>query len=166
MNRMNQALGEFLTELGRVEFVMLMVVSLVSEPDIEPLFLEYSKETLKQKIAWFRNYCGHYKENFSPENWARVQQVYNDLDELLPKRNSLVHGETYLEELKGKPRQPYRVGVEKDNIDYLTEFSRGEPKGSVFDIEQVHEVKRLCTKILAQLNAIRGMKKSTWHKDH
>ena len=166
MDRMNQALGEFLTELGRVEFAMLMAVSLVGEPDIETLFLEYSKQTLKQKVAWFRQNCDYYKDNFGPENWARVQQIYEDLDTLLPKRNSLVHGETYLEELKGKPRQPYRVGVERDNIDYLAEFSRGEPKGSVFDTDQVREVKRLCTKTLDQLNIIRGVKNSQWHKDH
>jgi hypothetical protein len=47
---MNQALGEFLTEMGRVEFTMLMVVHLVSDAGIEYLFDEYAGRTLGGKI--------------------------------------------------------------------------------------------------------------------
>jgi hypothetical protein len=154
---MNQALGEFLTEMGRVEFTMLMVVDLVSDAGIEHLFDEYAAKTFGGKVNWFNEWCAHCDENFSDANKKRLQKTYKDLDELLPKRNSLVHGETYEEEFRGAGKQTYRVGVEKDNLEYLEEFSRGEKKGTIFNVQQVREATELCARIRANLNAIRGV---------
>lgn len=39
-------------------------------------------------------------------------------------RNFLIHGETWEGAFKGKPRQPYRVGLVKKNLEYLDEFER------------------------------------------
>jgi hypothetical protein len=107
-------------------------------------------------------WCAHCDENFSDANKKRLAKVYKDLDELLPKRNSLVHGETYEEELRGRGKQAYRVGVEKDNLEYLEEFSRGEKKGTIFNIHQVREATTLCARIRADLNAIRGVTTPLW----
>src|ERR1700688_1814622 len=123
-DRLNLALGEFMTVLGRVEFTMLMVISLVSEAPIEYLFDEYAKLTFGKKIEWFETWARHERENFSDENWKAMEELFKELKGLLPKRNSLVHGETYEEIFPGEGKQAYRVGVEKDNLDYLEEFSR------------------------------------------
>jgi hypothetical protein len=154
---MNQALGEFLTEIGRLELTMLMVVGLVSDAGLEALFDEYAGKTFGGKITWFNEWCAHCDQNFSVANRKLLQKTQKGLDDLLPKRNSLVHGETYEEEFNGSSKQAYRVGVEKDNLDYLEEFSRGEKKGTIFSVAQVREATKQCAKIRADLNAIRGM---------
>jgi hypothetical protein len=59
LDEMNQALGEFLTEMGRLEFTMLMVVDLVSDPGIDYLFDEYAGKTFGGKIKWFNEWCVH-----------------------------------------------------------------------------------------------------------
>jgi hypothetical protein len=101
LDEMNQALGEFLTAMGRVEFTMLMVVDLVSDAGIEALFAEYAGKTFGGKIQWFKEWCAHCDEHFSDANRKLLQTIYKDLNEVLPKRNSLVHGETYEEEFLG-----------------------------------------------------------------
>ena len=92
LDDMHKALGEFLTECGRVEFTMLLFVDVISEAPIERLFDEYSPQTFGGKIKWFRKWC-----EFSgvPEGKEKlVEEVYHQLDALLIKRNYLVHGET------------------------------------------------------------------------
>jgi hypothetical protein len=159
---MNQALGEFLTAMGRVEFTMLMVVDLVSDAGIEALFDEYAGKTFGGKIKWFKEWCAFCDEHFSDANRTRLRTAYKDLDELLPMRNSLVHGETYQEDLSGTGKKTYRVGVEKDNLEYLEEFSRGEKKGTIFSVQQVREATALCVRIRGDLNAIRGVTTPVW----
>jgi hypothetical protein len=156
LDEINQALGEFLTEMGRVEFTMLMLVDLVSDAGTEHLFDEYAGKTFGEKVKWFKAWCAHRDENFSDAHKKRLQKVYKDLDELLPRRNSLVHGETYEEDFPGVGKQAYRVGVEKDNLEYLEDFSRGKKKGTIFNVQQVREATKLCVQIRTDLNAIRG----------
>lgn len=162
LDEMNQALGEFLTEMGRVEFTVLMVVDLVSDAGIEYLFDEYAAKTFGGKVKWFKEWCAHCDENFSDANKKLLQKAYKDLDALLPKRNSLVHGETYEEEFRDTGKQTYRVGVEKDNLEYLEEFSRGKKKGTIFNVQQVREAAKLCARMRADLNAIRGVTTPLW----
>jgi hypothetical protein len=90
---MDKALGEFLTESGRVEFKMLLMVSLISEAPIEHLFDESSPLTFGKKIEWYKKWCDF--EGVSDEKKPLLQKIYNAVDDLLPKRNSLVHGETW-----------------------------------------------------------------------
>jgi hypothetical protein len=90
---MHQALGEFLTEMGRVEFRMLLLMDLINEAPIEALFDEYSGNPFGTKIKTFKKWCDF--GGVPDEQKAALQKVYNDLDELLPKRNFLVHGETW-----------------------------------------------------------------------
>jgi hypothetical protein len=160
---MNLALGEFLTEMGRVEFSMLLLVSLIRDEDIEWLFDQYSVKTFGPKIEWFKAWTSD-PEAFSPENKLILDQMYKDLAELLPKRNSLVHGETYEEEFKGRPKQPYRVGVIKKNIAYLDQFSRAQFGDNVFDIQQVKAATKLCVRIWKGINKIRGVTVPMWEQ--
>ena len=153
LDEMNQALGEFLTECGRVEFTMLTYVDFISDPGIEALFDEYSGKTLGTKIDWFKTWC-----EFSGVPSAKkpmLKTIYEDLDELLPKRNCLVHGETYEGAFKGNPRQPYRVGVIRKNLEYLDEFDRAEHGDNVFTVEQVQDATQLCIRIRTKLNGLR-----------
>ena len=161
-DRLNLALGEFMTALGRVEFTALMVISLVSEAPIEYLFDEYAKLTFGKKIEWFETWARHERENFSDENWKAMEELFEELKGLLPKRNSLVHGETYEETFPGEGRQAYRVGVEKDTLDYREEFSRGKKKGTIFSVEQIQAATKECERIRVKLNKVRGVEKPLW----
>ena len=105
---MHQALGEFLTEMGRVEFRMLLLVDLTSEPPLEALFPEYAGKPFGAKIKWFKEYRDYYGVRDNQK--AALQQIYKDLEELRVKRNFIVHGETWDGAFKGKPSQPYRLG--------------------------------------------------------
>jgi len=156
LNEMHQALGEFLTECGRVEFTMILFVDFISEAPIEHLFDEYSGKPFGPKIEWFKKWCEF--SGVSEEKWPTLNKVFKELDELLPKRNFLVHGETWEGTFKGQPPQPYRVGVIRKNLQYLDEFDRGEHGDNVFSVEQVRAVTQLCIGIRADLDVLREAK--------
>lgn len=149
---MDEALGKFLTESGRVEFKMLLLVDRISEAPIEHLFDEVSPEPFGNKIKWFKKWCEF--SGVSDRKKPLLQKVYKALDDLLPKRNYLVHGETWDGAFKGQPMQPYRVGVIKDNLEYLDEFDRGQHGPNVFSIKQVKDVAAECRDIIADLEAL------------
>jgi hypothetical protein len=154
LDEFHEALGEFLTEHGRVEFTMLLVMDYFNEAGIEHLFDVYAPKTFGPKIDCMKAWCP--VSEFAEPNKAIFERVYKDLEELLPKRNYIVHGETWEGAFKGKPKQPYRVGVTKDNLEYLDEFDRAQHGQNVLDVEQVREATKLCRKILADLNNLRG----------
>jgi hypothetical protein len=149
---MHRALGEFLTECGRVEFLMIVFADYISEPGIERIFFDLSGE-FGPKIAAFKKWCD--LSGVSKEQKPILDRVYRKLDELRPKRNFLVHGETHEGTLKGKPKQPYRVGITKKDMDYLEQFDRGEHGENIFDLEQVKAVTKLCREIAADLHTLR-----------
>jgi hypothetical protein len=154
IDKLNQALGEFLTEMGRVEFTMLLYVDLINEAPIEHLFDEYSQKTFGPKVRWFKEWVefGGYPE----DKKAIVHRVYAGLEVLRSKRNYVVHGETWMGAFNGKERQAYRVGVVQQNLEYLDEFDRGEHGDNVFSLSEVQEVTKLCREIVTDLNLLRG----------
>jgi hypothetical protein len=150
---MHQALGEFLTEMGRVELRMLLLMDLINEAPIEALFDEYSGQPFGEKIKIFKKWCDF--GGVPDEHKPILQKIYKDLDELRPKRNFLVHGETWEGAFKGKPRQPYRVGLVKKNLEYLDEIERAEHGPNVFDIQQVRDATKHCVRIHRNLADMR-----------
>jgi hypothetical protein len=151
---MHQALGEFLTEMGRVEFQMLLLMDFLNgEVGIEALFAETTGKPFGEKIKSFKTWS----DFGAPEaQKPALQAIYKDLDDLLPKRNFLVHGETREGAFKGKPRQPYRVGLVKNNLRYLDEFDSGEHGPNIFDVGQAKAVSQLCRKILDAIADLRA----------
>jgi hypothetical protein len=149
---MHQALGEFLTEMGRVEFRMLLFVDAMGgleDPPLEALFPEYAGNSFGPKVAWFKKYCEYY--GVPDAQKPALEKVYKDLEELRINRNFIVHGETWDGTFKGKPRQPYRIGIVKDNLDYLDDFEHSQHGPNVFDVEQVRAATKLCTQIITGL---------------
>jgi hypothetical protein len=154
LDEMHKALGEFLTELGRVEFNMLLVMNRFNEAGIEHLFDVYAPKPFGPKIDCMKAWCR--PSDFAEPMKTTLERVYEGLEELLPKRNYLVHGETWEGAFKGKPPQPYRIGVTKDNLDYLDEFDRGQHGENVFDVQQARDTTKLCVSIRADLNTLQG----------
>jgi hypothetical protein len=155
IDHMNKALGEFLTACGEVEFKMILFANLISEPGIEAIFHDLSGP-FGPKIKAFKEWC-----DFSGVSDAKrplLDRVYKKLDTLLPKRNFIVHGETWDGQFKGKPKQPYRVGIIKKDLDYIDMFFRGEHGANIFSVEQVRAVTRECQDIAADLDTLRASK--------
>ena len=75
---MNQALGEFLTELGRVEFTMLLVMDLFNEPPIEYLFDIYAPKTFGPKVDCFKAWCK--PASVPNEDKPVLERIYKALD--------------------------------------------------------------------------------------
>jgi hypothetical protein len=150
-DEMHRALGEFLTECGRVEFLMVIFAEHISDASIEAIFHDLSGP-FGPKIAAFKQWCD--LSGVSEEQKPILDRVYKKLDELLPKRNFLVHGETH-EATAGGQQQPYRIGINKKDMDYLDEFQRGKRGKNVFDTEQVKAATRLCREIYADLHTLR-----------
>jgi hypothetical protein len=154
LDELHQALGEFLTEMGRVEFRMLLLMDLINEAPIEALFDECSGAFgFAKKIEIFTKWC-----NFGgvpDEQRPTLQKVYKDLHELQYKRNFIVHGETWEGSFKGKSRQPYRLGLVRGNLEYLDEFERAEHGDNVFDIQQIRAATQLCVRVHGDLANMR-----------
>jgi hypothetical protein len=150
---MHQALGEFLTQMGRVEFQMLLLMDFLNEAPLEALFAETTGKPFGEKLKSFKAWC-----DFGAPDAQKpaLHVIYKCLDELLPKRNFLVHGETREGAFKGASRQLYRVGLVKNNLEYLDEFDRGEHGPNIFDVWQVKEASELCWKILALMGDLRA----------
>jgi hypothetical protein len=152
LDRMHMALGQFLTEMGRLEFRMLLMGVMVSEPPMEYFFEGYAKLTFSPKIDWLKERCA--QSETMKKYAAELARIYAEMAVLLKKRNYLTHGETYEESFKGLPRAPYRVGVDKTNVDYLDDFDHAQHGDNVFSIEQVKEATALCVKIREALEAV------------
>jgi hypothetical protein len=119
--------------------------SLISGPPLEALFTEYAGNPFGPKIKWFKEYCDNY--GVSDNQKAALQQIYKDLEELRVKRNFIVHAETWDGAFKSKPRQPYRIGLVKDNVDYLDDFEHSKHGENVFDVKQVRAATQLAIRI-------------------
>jgi len=154
-NAMHQALGEFLTDMGHVEFEMLRLMDYLNEAPLEAIFDEYSGQIFSQKIKKFKEWCDF---GAADKDKPALDRIYKDLEELLPKRNFLVHGETWEGAFRGKPRQPYRVGLIKKHLEYLDEFEWGEHGPNVFDVSQVREVTRQCVRICRAIADMRNVR--------
>ena len=148
---LNASLGEFLTASGELEFKMIRFADLISEAGIERIFADLSGP-FGPKIVAFKDWCN--LSGVSNTKKPILQSVYSGLDKLLPKRNLLVHGETWQGKIKGRPPQPYRVGIIKKELDYIDAFERGEHAENVFSIEQIREVTKQCRTIIADLDML------------
>jgi hypothetical protein len=150
---MHMALGDFLTEMGRLEFRMLLMGDMLSEEPMEYFFEDYAKLTFGPKIRWLKDRCANsgVMEKYKTE----LEPIYAEMEVLLKKRNYLTHGETYEASFKGRPKAPYRVGVTKDNIDYLDDFDHAQHSDNVFTVQQVKEATALCIKIRSALDAVK-----------
>jgi hypothetical protein len=148
---LNVALGEFLTACGEVEFKMILFADRINEAGIERIFAELSGP-FGPKIKAFKDWCD--LGGVSDVKKPILQRVYKGLDDLLPIRNFLVHGETWHGRIKGGLAQPYRVGIIKKELDYMDKFERGEHSNNVFSTQQVRAATDQCRNIIDDLNTL------------
>lgn len=147
---LHHALGEFLTASSRVENIMLgIIIACQPHRTKENLFREFSKKTFGPKIRLFKKVCDAFK--FSQDDRAILDEAYTDLDQLLPKRNHLVHGETLTFGVDSASAKPYRVGTTKGNVKCLNEAVIDPGAPHVFAVERVQEINGECNRLRGKL---------------
>src|SRR5262245_50460974 len=94
LDDLHLAMGRFLTESSHAENIMFSLYYICSpNPSLERLFNEFIDKTFGEKIKLFKAACD--ARPFCDEHRAILTGAYTDLDNLLPKRNFIVHGSTY-----------------------------------------------------------------------
>src|SRR5262249_13546295 len=143
---------------GRLEFQMLLLMDFLNEAPIEAVFAEVTGKPVGEKIKKFKEWCNLGVEDLDAgeEQKAALQVIYDHLDKLLVKRNFIIHGETREGAFRGKLSQIYRIGLVKDNLEYLDEFDRGEHGANIFDVSQIKAASEDCRKILEDIADLRA----------
>jgi hypothetical protein len=154
---LHRALGEFLSACSRIENLMFGFIWACDGKGrgLEDVFKEFSSLTFGPKITQFKKTCGEYP--FSELRRAELATITLKLEDLLPKRNSLVHGETYEVGFNGDLAAPYRIGVSKKDFDYLNKFvANKDNKDSehAFDVPRIQETCGQCREIHKQMGEI------------
>jgi hypothetical protein len=156
LDDLHLAMGRFLTESSEVEGMMGSLVQLGrGNRTMEETFIDYMGKTFGQKISAFKDACDAHA--FSDAHRAILNEVYIALDELLPKRNFIVHGHTYqLGALENVPAQPYRIGMQRGDGDFLSKaIANGKCEGPhVFTAAGVAAVSEEFLAVRAKLGAV------------
>jgi hypothetical protein len=150
----HEALGQFLTALGRVEIEMFKALDAYEGVELDVLLEETEKKTFGPRIDWFKEWCK--KLGLTEAQKELVERIFALLDKLLPKRNFLVHGNSFVESFDGKNPKAYRVGVVRGDLNWLTKFDFGVHGDNVFTIEQIREAIKICNDLIAALEKLRG----------
>src|SRR5882757_5932385 len=78
LDRMHMALGNFLTEMGRLELRMLLLADMLTEEPMEYLFEGYAKLTFGPKIDWLTDRCA--KSGTMEKYKAELERILADMD--------------------------------------------------------------------------------------
>jgi hypothetical protein len=120
-DELHLAMGEFLTECSNLENILLALM-MFCQPDrpFDEVHLEMLDKTFGVRLKEFKKVSGAYA--FTEHNRRRIDEAIIGLDDLLPRRNLIIHGYTY--EVRFGDSQPkvYRVGIPKGNLDYMNQF--------------------------------------------
>ncbi len=110
-------------------------------------------ETFGNRIKAFKRACSNYA--FNAEHCEALDAAIAELDDLLPRRNFIVHGVTYEVGFGDDEPKAYRIGVPKGNIDYLNEFLRHTTSvDHSFPIERVRQATADCKFLASKIGSI------------
>ncbi|MDA9512065.1 hypothetical protein XI04_03105 [Bradyrhizobium sp. CCBAU 11430] len=154
LDELHQAMGEFLTECSNLENVLItMMMFCQNKRHFTEVYLDMLNETFGTRIKEFKKSIQSYA--FSPEHRAALDTATQALDDLLPRRNMIVHGSTYQVGFAGAPPEAYRVGIPKGDPDFLNEFMK--QSGNVehsFPVARVRQATADCKSISAMITPI------------
>ena len=131
------AMGEFLTECSNLENVVVSLL-MFCQPhrDFNEVHLEVLDKTFGVRLREFKKVCGAYQ--FKAPHRATIDEAIIGLDDLLPRRNLIIHGTTFEISFGKKEAKAYRIGA---------------PKGTP---EQVREASADCRTLASKLGPIIG----------
>jgi hypothetical protein len=112
----------------------------------------YAKKTFGPKIGWFEEVCQN--AVFTDDRRARLKESCVLLRELLPKRNLIIHGETYEIGHGVEGPQMYRVGIKKGDSDYLNKFIADFDADHGFNTAKIEAATELCRSLREKIGAV------------
>jgi hypothetical protein len=150
--KMEMALGKFITEVGDIENVMFETILAVSEEDPNEVHKKFYSETFGPKIEMLKKYT---KGDAFNEHREGIDHLLDLLEKLLGQRNNLVHGETYYLTQRGEFKV-FRVGFTRKNFRPWEGFDFKGNAVNIFTTDQVEDVNSDCIAIKTDLNNIRN----------
>jgi hypothetical protein len=140
LDDLHVAMGRFLTESSIVENGMFAIFAMSQrERSSDDVFSDFMDKTFGDKIKAFKNVCNAHP--FGDTHRAILNEVYDELDALLPKRNFIVHGTTLEAGNHKIPSQPYRIGKRKGQADRLMQAISDDLVGPhVFTTDSISKV--------------------------
>jgi hypothetical protein len=155
-DELHLAMGEFLTECSNLENVVVSLL-MFCQPrrDFNEVHLEMLDKTFGARLREFKKICGAYQ--FTAPHRATIDEAIIGLDDLLPRRNLIIHGTTFEVSFGEKEAKAYRIGAPKGNIGYMHEFLRkAADVEHSFSPEQVREASADCRTLASKLGPIIG----------
>jgi hypothetical protein len=105
-----------------------------------------------RKSTNFKRVCNAYE--FTKGQRAILDEVYAELDTLLPKRNFIVHGTTYQIGKNSDSVQPYRIGMTRGDFDHMNQFIAQDFDGPhAFTVERIALVTTKCVALRENLQS-------------
>ena len=105
-DKMILALGEFVTAVGEVEYVMFETILAVAEEAANDVHRAFYKETFGPKVEMLAKRLEH---SAFDEHRAGVDHLIGMLRKLTSQRNNIIHGETFYI-TRGAESKIFRVG--------------------------------------------------------
>lgn len=107
-DELHLAMGEFLTECSNLENVVVSLL-MFCQPrrDFNEVHLEMLDKTFGARLREFKKICGAYQ--FTAPHRATIDEAIIGLDDLLPRRNLIIHGTTFEVSFGEKEAKAYRI---------------------------------------------------------
>lgn len=119
----------------------------------EEIYREMLNETFGTRLREFKKAVAAH--NFSIEHRSILDAAIVALDDLLPRRNMIVHGVTMEVGFRDEEPKSYRIGAPRGNLDYLNEFLQGAAKVEhAFTAEKIREAVADCKSLANQIGPI------------
>jgi len=161
-DEMIEALGQFVTEVGDVEYVMFETILATSEKDAHDVHRAFYNETFGSKVKMLEKQLTH---NAFDEHRAALNHLIAMLRKLTSQRNNIIHGETFYITRKSETTI-FRFGITRENFSPWKDFNFEGNAKNIFTSDQIDEVISGCIAIKTDLDLVRQkvIKKMTGHQ--
>jgi hypothetical protein len=153
-DELHLAMGEFLSECSNLENMLISLMMFCQDKrHFQEIHLEMLDKTFGARIRELKKSCRDY--TFTAEHRQTIDAAIIDLDNLLPRRNLIVHGVTFEVGFGDKEPKAYRIGAPKGNIDYMNDFLRyAADVEHSFSVERVRQAIGDCKTLASKLGPI------------
>lgn len=153
-DELHLAMGEFLTECSNLENAIISLL-MFAQPyrDFDDVHREMLNKTFGEKLKKFKEISRDCQ--FKSNHRATIEEAIVSLDNLITRRNLIIHGTTFEVEFGKKEPKAYRVGAPKGNVDYMNQFLRKAANVEhSFSPDQVKQASAECERLAAMLGPI------------
>jgi len=150
-DEMIEALGQFVTEVGDVEYAMFEMILAVAEEDANEVHRAFYNETFGPKVTLLAKRLEH---SAFDEHRAGLNHLIRMLSKLTSQRNNIIHGETFYITRRNETKV-FRVGFTRKNLTPWKDFNFEGNAENIFTSDQIGNVNLDCIAIKTDLELIR-----------